>query len=224
MYIEVNGSAENIYGERRHGMARRSKHDASATRNALLDAAEALFEAEGVPAATLERIAAGAELTRGAVYWHFKDKEDILNAIVARADFPLDDLRSAGVRAETGDALDELRQCAEACILRLGDDERYRRVCRILMHGCVRLDGQNPIVEEEQRVRDEANVAVEAMFRTAERQDRLAPGLTPASLTWAFSALMRGLYSEALLAPEGRDLRADVRAAFDAFFEGARRR
>lgn len=205
-------------------MARRSKHEALATRDAILDAAEALFEAEGVPAATLERIAAGAAVTRGAVYWHFKDKEDILNAIVARANFPLDDLRSAGVRAETGDALEELRDCAERCLLRLREDARYRRVCRILLHGCVRLDGQHLFLAEEQRVRDEANAAVGALFEAAARQGRLAPGQSPENLTWVFSAFMRGLYSEALLAPPGRDLSVDAHAAFDAFFDGARRR
>ena len=52
-------------------MARRTKQDAQATREALLDAAEHVFEQRGVARTSLNHIAEAAGLTRGAVYWHF---------------------------------------------------------------------------------------------------------------------------------------------------------
>ena len=55
-------------------MARRTKEEALATRHALLDAAERVFGRRGVARTSLVEIAEEAGVTRGAVYWHFKDK------------------------------------------------------------------------------------------------------------------------------------------------------
>ena len=73
-------------------MARRTKADAQATRNALLDAAERLFEEKGVSRTSLNDIAVAAGATRGAIYWHFKDKADLFNAMMERATLPMEQL------------------------------------------------------------------------------------------------------------------------------------
>jgi AcrR family transcriptional regulator len=50
----------------------------------LLDAAEELFVQHGIANVSLEKVAARAGLTRGAIYWNFADKEDLALALVAR--------------------------------------------------------------------------------------------------------------------------------------------
>lgn len=70
-------------------MARRTKADANATRDRLLDAAECIFYAKGVSRASLADIANEAGTTRGAIYWHFKDKADLFNAMMDRVTHPL---------------------------------------------------------------------------------------------------------------------------------------
>ena len=54
---------------RKYILARRTKEDAFATRNSLLDAAEQVFYEQGVARASLNEIAQRAGATRGAVYW-----------------------------------------------------------------------------------------------------------------------------------------------------------
>lgn len=71
-------------------MARRTKEDAEVTRNRLLDAAEAVFYAKGVSGASLMEIAQVASLTRGAIYWHFKDKLDLFDAMLKRTTLPFE--------------------------------------------------------------------------------------------------------------------------------------
>jgi TetR/AcrR family acrAB operon transcriptional repressor len=61
-------------------MARRTKEDALATRDSILDAAELLFVEQGVSRTTLQHIATAAGVTRGAIYWHFLDKGAMFNA------------------------------------------------------------------------------------------------------------------------------------------------
>ena len=63
-------------------MARRTKEEALQTRNDLIDAAELVFELRGVAGASLQEVAETAGVTRGAVYWHFRDKVDLFNAMM----------------------------------------------------------------------------------------------------------------------------------------------
>ena len=73
-------------------MARRTKAEADETRTKLLDAAERVFFQKGVARASLNEIAQSAGATRGAVYWHFKDKVDVFSSMLARICMPFDEI------------------------------------------------------------------------------------------------------------------------------------
>lgn len=59
---------------------RRTEH----TRGLLVDAAQEVFAAKGFGAASLDDIAAAAGYTRGAIYVHFKTKDDLFLAVHQR--------------------------------------------------------------------------------------------------------------------------------------------
>jgi transcriptional regulator ttgR len=65
---------------------RRTKAEAEQTRNDILKAALILFDEQGYAQTTLSTIARKAKVTRGAIYWHFENKEEILAAL-AQAQF-----------------------------------------------------------------------------------------------------------------------------------------
>src|SRR6188768_1126937 len=94
-------------------MARRSKEDALATRHALLDAAEHVFLAQGVAGTSLNDIAQAAGTTRGAIYWHFKDKADLFNAMMDRVAMPLQSALESVQRAPGGDPLPLLKKALQ---------------------------------------------------------------------------------------------------------------
>ena len=54
----------------------------AARRQAILEAAIAVFAQHGFDAATTDDIARAAGLSKGGLYWHFKSKDDILAAIL----------------------------------------------------------------------------------------------------------------------------------------------
>lgn len=68
---------------------RRRKSDAEQTKDALLDAALAVFSRQGIQATRLEDIAAEAKVTRGAIYWHFGGKEGIVRELLHRRIDPM---------------------------------------------------------------------------------------------------------------------------------------
>ncbi|WP_306549482.1 TetR family transcriptional regulator [Desulfobulbus sp.] len=62
-------------------MARKTKNDAKTTRNNILDAAARVLLRRGVARTSLIDIAREAGVTRGAIYWHFANKDDLLRTL-----------------------------------------------------------------------------------------------------------------------------------------------
>ena len=115
-------------------MARRTKEDAEATRDRLLDAAEQVFYERGVSGASLADVANRAGLTRGAVYWHFKDKLDLFGAVVQRVWLPIEQ----ALVSETlggGDSLPVVRILQRFALIAraVSVDGRVRRIFEIAM-------------------------------------------------------------------------------------------
>ena len=112
-------------------MVRRTKEEAAATRDSILDAAEILFAKHGVSRTTLQHIATAAGVTRGAIYWHFVDKGAVFSAMMQRATMPMDAaVKLAGERADT-DPLQSLRNEMLAVLQIVEGDEKARRVFEI---------------------------------------------------------------------------------------------
>lgn len=63
-------------------MARRTKEDAEQTRKEILITALDVFCEKGYSRTTFDEIAKRINLTKGAVYWHFRNKPDIIAALI----------------------------------------------------------------------------------------------------------------------------------------------
>ena len=115
-------------------MARRTKEDAEATRNALLDAAERVFYDKGVSRASLDDVAREAGATRGAIYWHFKDKVDLFAAMLERVTLPLEQSRREDGVGLGVDPVLQLRTMLHDTLHAVVHDERARRVFEIALY------------------------------------------------------------------------------------------
>ncbi len=115
-------------------MARRTKEDADATRNALLDAAERVFYDKGVSRASLDDIAREAGATRGAIYWHFKDKVDLFAAMLERVTLPLEQSHGEDNVGLGVDPVLQLRTMLHDALHAVVHDERARRVFEIALY------------------------------------------------------------------------------------------
>ena len=117
-------------------MARRTKEDAEVTRNRLLDAALEVFYAKGVGGASLSDVAQAASLTRGAIYWHFKDKSDLFDAMMQRATLPFEQAWSSEqMRAEkAGCALQGILGVLQMVLRSISSDEATRRAFDIAIY------------------------------------------------------------------------------------------
>ncbi len=61
---------------------RRTKEDAEQTRQSILESAMDIFYEKGYSKTTFDEIAKRINLTKGAVYWYFRNKPDIVAALI----------------------------------------------------------------------------------------------------------------------------------------------
>ncbi len=148
-------------------MARKTKEDAAITREQLLDAAETVFRQRGVARSSLAEVAAAAGVTRGAVYWHFRDKADLCSAMCERAMLPLETLLSDAAAAEHDDPLGMLRDLALGALMRLAQDPRSQAVFEVLLHESERTAEMAPMTARRQRERRHCLAHVEDLLQQA---------------------------------------------------------
>lgn len=117
-------------------MARRTKEDAEMTRNQLLDAAQTVFFSKGVAGASLADIAHAASLTRGAIYWHFKDKADLFDALMQRTTLPFEQAWHVGqqLARSNGHALAEICSVLRMVLRSVATDINTRQVFDIALY------------------------------------------------------------------------------------------
>ena len=117
-------------------MARKKKEEAQKTRQQLIEAAIRLFATRGVASTTLTDIADAAQLTRGAVYWHFSSKAEIFNAIWEQQ-LPLREIiRDRLMLSENDDPLLMLREQFIVALQYIASEPRQCALLQILYHKC----------------------------------------------------------------------------------------
>jgi AcrR family transcriptional regulator len=98
-----------------------------ATRDALIEAARALFAARGYAEVGTEEIVRAAGVTRGALYHHFGGKRDLFEAVYERVEAELAERISAGALASgTTAPLDAMRAGAEMFLRACTEPEAQR--------------------------------------------------------------------------------------------------
>lgn len=116
-------------------MVRRTREEAEATRQALLDTALELFSRHGAEAVTLKQIAAQAGVTHGAMYWHFRNKGDLLVQLYHQSELPFEPHYLEQRQAVQQDALTALRAFVLNSLSQLGKDPRAHRIYRLFHYG-----------------------------------------------------------------------------------------
>ena len=91
--------------QRKRPSGRTQEERSEATRAALIAAARRLFAERGYAGVGTEEIVRAAGVTRGALYHHFADKQDLFLAVFHQVQA---DLAAATTGSERGDALDLL--------------------------------------------------------------------------------------------------------------------
>ena len=126
---------------------RKTKTEAQKTRQHLLDAALEVFWRDGVTRASLQAIAQEAGVTRGALYWHFKNKEDLFETLFEQqyADF-FAAFNDQTLR-DNQDVWTHLQHNLTAMFETLATRESKQKFCNVMFSKCEQTAGNETITE-----------------------------------------------------------------------------
>ena len=182
-------------------MARRTKDEALETRKNILDTAERVFSERGVSRTSLADIAAAAGLTRGAIYWHFRDKADLFCEMVARVTLPMEDAPCQVDHAAATDPLASIRTMLVAILRRICEDPQARRVFHIVFHKCEYVDEMKPVWKRLSEMQAGCLAGMENGLKTAAARGQLPRDLDARRAALGLHAFLDGLISRWVMEP-----------------------
>ncbi|MGD8402389.1 MAG: TetR family transcriptional regulator [Anaerolineales bacterium] len=198
---------------------RRTKEEAEITRQHLLKKALAVFSKKGYAAATLEDIAREADVTRGAIYWHFESKAELYNTLVRE----YSDRGNAIVQqaaSEGGTLIEILRRIFVRQLEAIKDD----RDLRALMELYLFKTGLVPELEEGRQQQIESGAGLIEMIAGIMGQGielgLLRSDVDPKEMARAYLAFQNGLTQLWLTAPDQFSLKASAESFADILMAG----
>lgn len=201
-------------------MARKTKEDAIATRNSLIDAAESVFLEKGVSRASLSDIAQAAGATRGAIYWHFKDKVDLFGAMMERGILPLEQGYSEIECSTCPDPVQRLRAVMALVLRTVASDERTRRVFEIATYKVEYVDELAAARERHIAASEAFTRQLARDFQIAAHMQGVALPMTAMEAAIGLHALFEGLMRNWILNDGAFDLVGVGRVSTDAYLSG----
>lgn len=199
-------------------MARKTKEHALETRSQLLEAAEKVFFEKGFSQTSLVDVANAANLTRGAIYWHFKNKVDLFEAMADRVRLPVENLTEACADPAETDPLSRLRDFSVQALKETVRNPRRRRVLTILFHKC-ELNGEARALEIRRQAACLDYVQqIQSCLQLAIDKGQLPKDLDTHAAATAKHALVVGLINNWLFLPGSFDLDSCAEAVIDSFF------
>lgn len=203
-------------------MARSTKEEALETRNRILDAAENVFHEKGVGHTSLADVAAAANVTRGAIYWHFRNKSDLFDAMCERVRLPMEAMIDAGGEAGGEDPLGRLR---ETCVFLFKETVRNphsRKVFEILFHKCEFVSEDDPIVIRQRECSSQGTKNIERILRNAINKKQLPPDLDIRLASITLHSHIDGLLNNWLFSPDSFNLAVNAERLADACIDTLR--
>jgi AcrR family transcriptional regulator len=198
---------------------RRTKEEAAITRQLLLKKALTVFSKKGYAATTLEDIAREAEVTRGAIYWHFGSKAELYNTLVRE----YSDRGNAIVQqaaSEGGTLIEILRRVFIRQLQAIEDDHDLRALMELYLF----KTGLIPELEEGRQQQIESGVGLIEMIAGIMGQGiqsgLLRSDVDPKDMARTYLALQNGLTQLWLTAPDQFSLKASANSFADILMAG----
>lgn len=180
-------------------MARKPREITDQTYDLLLDAAEDVFSKKGYAEATFQDIARHAGMTRGAIYWHFKDKPRLLDAVLQRAELPWDRLPTGFDSLAQAPTLIELSKTLGDGLAEIARDPRLHRITLILLHRTELIAENHQIYSRLTAILHHIKSYITAALRWRFRDEQGSPHAGISDAAASIKALMTGIVYEWML-------------------------
>jgi TetR/AcrR family transcriptional regulator, acrAB operon repressor len=203
-------------------MPRKTPEESAKTRSAILNAALEVFGEKGYSRSTLNGIAQKAGFTRGAVYWHFKDKIDLFTGLAEAIKYTAEGL----FKDIDPTSPVELRDLFVKYFTLFETDDRYRRFYEIIWLRTEWSDELTPVLERFREEMHQLREWLEKIFTRLQAVEALASTTNPQLAATSTCAFIEGLVglrlSDPDQFPEPEALLNMLGHFFNAFASGAK--
>jgi TetR/AcrR family acrAB operon transcriptional repressor len=204
-------------------MVRRCKKDAERTRQSIIRAARSVFAKKGVSRSTLEEVARAAGVTRGAVYWHFKNKMDLFFAMREQTVLPLiDDAEHCACSISGDDPLRNVEEFLLSVVDAMKKDPATRSVLETMTFRCEFVDELKPALLVQAKQFAGKIATLSEAYQQAKADGSLREDIDPQIAAVDTMSFLVGLVRIWLLDRSGKMVRGRTAAIIKAHVDARR--
>jgi AcrR family transcriptional regulator len=198
---------------------RRTKEEAEKTREDILNAAVRLFSEKGVAHTSLQEIAVAANVTRGAVYWHFANKTEIFDALHARLCQPLTEMILQDVEKDHPFPLEQMEELCVKLLLDLEGNAEKRQAVTLFISQRDYVGDLAPYKAKHNARKAESKQLFVLYFEKAIKNGRLSTEADAQTLAVALGCYVKGVIIEYINDPDGFDIKKYAPCLMRHFFK-----
>lgn len=188
---------------------RKTKEEAEKTRRAILDAALQEFSLNGYNRTRLEDVAHRAGVTRGAIYWHFDNKQMLYTTLVRECHEEVEQRFFQAIH--DGDSAETwIRTLAEILVQTMETNSRFRAVHEVTLFKTEFSEDVQHVLEEQREMTHHFVGVSRKLIQKGIDCGELIPSLDADRMAWALINLLQGVFLSWLWDPDAFELRPAV--------------
>ncbi|PKM29131.1 MAG: TetR family transcriptional regulator [Gammaproteobacteria bacterium HGW-Gammaproteobacteria-11] len=180
---------------------RRTKEEAEKTRLKIIEAALTLFSRNGYSNTTLAMIATEAGYSRGPIYWHFKNKDDLYQAVLSYSQQPLESLISEAAEQQV-QPLQAIDTFVRRWLDLLVEDSWFRQSFEILLNKTELTEALAPTLKRERKLTRRIIDTLSQLLAAARDKGLIPATQSPEQLGLMLYTLLMGITQSWLFAPK----------------------
>ncbi len=199
-------------------MARKTKEEAEKTRQKILEAALEVFSSKGFVRTTLSDIAEKADVTRGAIYWHFKDKTDLFftlsNDIHATEASSVETMLKKPLRN-----VQDIKMLIFQYTNLLEKNKRYQTLYELINFKTEWTKELKPILERNRKIINRIIASIEKSLQQLKEEQKINQECDPRRSAVAMCAFVTGLIELWIFNKKVFSMKKDLPPLVDDFFK-----
>ncbi|STZ76730.1 multidrug efflux system transcriptional repressor MtrR [Bergeriella denitrificans] len=185
---------------------RKTKTEALKTKEHLMLAALDTFHQRGVARSSLNEIAQSAGVTRGALYWHFRNKEDLFDSLFQRVCNDIEECIQHDLECSDGDHLAAFRLMLLKFFERIENNSIHNKFYTVLFIKCEHTEQNAAIVALMEKYRLLWREKLNTILQNCIAQQSLPTDLDTETTIIYLKSTVDGLINQWLSSPVGFEL------------------
>ncbi len=201
-------------------MARRTKEEAEETKKAICLAALDIFCEKGYSRTTFDEIAKRINLTKGAIYWHFRNKADILTEIIRKGFTISQSLLS--VNLSQVNSIYDLKQHILSEVKLIQENKIYKKFLFFVIFQMEWSEAiLNKVGSEIQDIIQSGEEIRKAALRKSQANGEISDSIDIEELSWILGSLHHGMIKNIISNNYSGDAFQLVSSGFDLIIKGS---